>query len=194
MPDPWQQPDPLLGRDATVSLAFANMVALLLLPVTYIIILLPYQWKWAASPLADTSSSIGSASVIILALIVGVTAHELLHAAGFILLGKVPVSAIHFGFSWRGMAPYAQCGTPVKANVYRVSVLLPGIILGLLPAIAGVALRIGWLTLWGVLMIIAAGGDLAVLWAMRTVDGAACVLDHPKRPGCRVLSDESRPY
>jgi hypothetical protein len=36
-------------------------------------------------------------------------------------------------------------------------------------------------------MTIAAGGDLAVLLAIRQVSGSAWVRDHPTKAGCQIL-------
>jgi hypothetical protein len=38
-------------------------------------------------------------------------------------------------------------------------------------------------------MVMAAGGDLAVLLATRGVPATATVRDHPSKPGCEVLKE-----
>jgi hypothetical protein len=79
----------------------------------------------------------------------------------------------------------------MRATGYRISVVLPGVGLGILPAIIGVALGLGWLTVLGAVMTGAAGGDLAVLWAIRGVAADATVRDHPSKPGC--LAESAHP-
>lgn len=118
---------------------------------------------------------------------VGIMGHEWLHAVGFRLAGKVPSDSIRYGFNWKGLAPYAHCHAAMKAKAYRLGVMLPGLVLGALPAIAGLAAGVWWLVVWGALMFIAAGGDAAILLAVRHVPGEALVEDHPTRVGCRVL-------
>ena len=59
----------------------------------------------------------------------------------------------------------------------------------MLPGLAGVALQQPLLVMWATLMLLAAGGDTAVLWAVRRVPGSAQVLDHPAKVGCRVLAE-----
>jgi hypothetical protein len=76
----------------------------------------------------------------------------------------------------------------MTARAYRTAVLLPGIILGVLPAIVGLLIGSFWLTLFGAIMVMAAGGDLAVLLAVRDVPATAIVRDHPTKPGCEVLT------
>jgi hypothetical protein len=126
---------------------------------------------------------------IILVLALSLIGHELLHAVGFWLAGGVPLNRIKFGFSWQGFAPYAHCRDPLQTTAYRVSVVLPGLILGVLPGLVGVVLQQPLLLMWATLMLLAAGGDAAVLWAVRKVPSTAHVLDHPKKVGCQVLAE-----
>jgi hypothetical protein len=118
-----------------------------------------------------------------------IVVHELLHALGFWLVGGVSWRRIKFGFSWQGFAPYAHCRDPLQTTAYRISVLLPGLFLGVLPGLAGVALGQPLLVMWATLMLLAAGGDAAVLWAVRQVPRDARVLDHPSMVGCQVLAE-----
>lgn len=125
--------------------------------------------------------------MFILALILGGVAHEIIHALGWIVFGKVPREAIEFGFNWKGLMPYTHCKTPVKASAYRIGALLPGAITGLLPAVAGLIAGSLWLTMVGAVMIGAAGGDVLILWVLRAVPSDARILDHPTKVGCEVV-------
>jgi hypothetical protein len=80
----------------------------------------------------------------------------------------------------------------VTARSYRWAILLPGIILGVLPALIGLILGYGMITLGGTFLFAAAGGDMAVLWAIREVESDAMVLDHPERVGCVILEKVER--
>ena len=126
---------------------------------------------------------------MILVFLLSTIVHELLHAVGFRWAGGVPFDRIKFGFSWLGLAPFAHCRDPLRAAAYRHAVLLPGLMLGVLPGLLGVALQRPLLVMWATLMLLAAGGDTAVLWAARKVPGNALVLDHPDKVGCQVLPE-----
>lgn len=103
------------------------------------------------------------------------------------MVGKAPADAIRYGFNWKGLAPYAHCYAVMSARSYRIGVALPGIVLGILPAVVGLVAGVWWLAAWGAVMLVSAGGDLAVLLAVRRVPGEALVQDHPSRVGCHVL-------
>jgi hypothetical protein len=77
----------------------------------------------------------------------------------------------------------------MTARAYRVGGALPGVVTGLLPVLAGLALGQPVLLLVGAFFLMAAVGDLLILWAIRRVPAAAQVLDHPTLPGCLVLRD-----
>lgn len=178
------------GRDATLSVVRANLLALAWLPVAGLIALGPFLLRWGWPVLERSWPSPEALPIVLLVLVVSVLAHEGLHAAGFLLVGKAPPDKVRLGFSRRTLTPYASCSAPVTAAAYRVTALLPAAGLGLLPA--AVASLAGWglLALWSWAMLAVAGGDLAAVWAIRRVPAKALVLDHPSRVGCRTLGPE----
>lgn len=179
------QPDAL--EDLTLSFAWANLIALLMLPVGGVLIWLYFLiWGAFSYDLTTLFAQLGILGILLI-FFVSVGVHELLHAVGYTAVGKVAWSDVKFGFSWKGLAPYAHCKAAMTANAYRISVALPGVVLGLLPALYGLATESwGWL-LYGIFMLVAAGGDLAVLLALRGVDGRRLVKDHPSEVGCQLL-------
>lgn len=180
-----------IAYDATISFLLANLVALLLLPLSYLLLFLPYRLLWGTGVLErQLTFTVTDGVWVLLAFAAGIVIHEGLHAVGAIWIGKVARTAVHFGFSWKGMAPYAHCREPLSANAYRAMAALPGLVLGVLPGLLGIAFQQWWLVVWGALMLVAAGGDLAILLAIRRVPGDARVLDHPTKAGCLVIRDE----
>ena len=99
------------------------------------------------------------------ALVLSVALHELLHLAGYVWIGGAPIDAVHF--EWRGVAIVARCDVPLPARSYRAAVALPGLVLGLVPTIVGLALGVELVTVYGAVMLGASAGDMAVLWALR---------------------------
>jgi hypothetical protein len=127
------------------------------------------------------------------ALLGSIVVHEGLHAAGFLLFGRVGVRNVRFGIDRQTFSPFAGARVPMPVWAYRAAVVLPGIFLGVVPVVAGLAGGTGWLTLWGAFMLVTAGGDLAALRALRGVPGAARVVDHPTRVGGLVLREARAP-
>lgn len=175
-------------RDATISMLWANVIALLAFPLALLMFFVPYRWIWGRGILehAFVVNSVTIAAILGIFLL-SILMHEWLHVVGFVRVGGAPKTAVRYGFSWKGLAPYAHCKAPIRATAYRISVMLPGVLLGIVPGLIGVAAGTWWLVLWAILMVIAAGGDAAVLLAMRSVPGDALVLDHPYKAGCQVV-------
>ena len=125
----------------------------------------------------------------VLAVIILLLAHEATHALGWMLFAGVPPRSIRFGFAWRTLSPYAHALVPMPAAGYRIGVMLPLIVTGILPVLAGTVANLGWLTGAGAVLVSGAVGDLFVLWVIRHVSGEARVIDHPKNAGCYVLEE-----
>jgi len=126
--------------------------------------------------------------VIIPWIIAGTLAHEALHGLGWIAAGRRSFRSVKFGFHWKTLTPYAHFTEPITARAYRIGIVLPGIVVGLLPALAGYAFRDPRLILFGGLFLGGAAGDVLGLWATRKIPPATLVLDHPSRVGCTVCS------
>ena len=125
-------------------------------------------------------------AILLVAFIIAVVVHEGLHALGWIIFSRISWREIRFGFDAKNLAPYAHAQVPMKATAYRIGAALPGIALGLLPALVGIINGDGILTIFGAIMLSAAVGDVFVLWIIRTIPSDALVLDHPSQAGCMV--------
>lgn len=174
--------------DATMSVTRANAVALAWLPLSGLLAALPFVLLWGPERLLAAPLRLPSLPVGLLVAAAGVVLHELLHAAGFLLFGRAPRGQVRVGFQRRTLTPFASCRAPVKASAYRLAGLLPALLLGVVP------LGVAWATgsevilIWAWLMLALAGGDVAAVWAIRRLPGAALVLDDAERVGCRVVS------
>lgn len=171
-------------EDRTVSLLAANLYALILMPVLAAIILVPFI---LLSSQLTFSFRVLQVMLFMGAILVGVVVHELLHAIGWMVVGRVKWRDIEFGI--KSMTPYAHCKVPINAAAYRVGVLLPGITLGLIPGWIGCAINSGWLAAYGTVMFISAAGDLMVFCLIRDLPSTVQVLDHPSEVGCQVISN-----
>jgi hypothetical protein len=126
------------------------------------------------------------------ALVLGIVIHELVHGVAWALRARQPLSIIRFGINWKALAPHAQCTVPLPASIYRFGAAAPGVLLGVVPAMAGALGGSGAVAVFGWLMILGAGGDLVVLWLIRSLRGGVLVRDHPTRAGCVVVGEPSR--
>jgi hypothetical protein len=179
----------VVETDASLSPVAANLIALTMMPGLAAILMLPYWRIWGGVSFSNGASQLLRPIILIPVVAVSVVVHEALHALGFVRFGCVEWRAIRFGFHWKALAPYAHCDQPVSALAYRKSIVLPVLTLGIVPCGLGLIFGTGGLYVYGVLMSVAAIGDLVLLWVIRRVPSHAYILDHPDRPGCFVLRD-----
>lgn len=126
------------------------------------------------------------------ALVLGIMIHELIHGMAWALAARRSLSIIRFGISWKAMAPHAQCTVPLPASAYRLGAAAPGVLLGVVPSLVGAVTGRGAVAVFGWLMILGAGGDLVVLWLIRSLRGDVPLRDHPTRAGCMAVADHAR--
>ncbi len=180
--------------DASISLVRANLLAVALIPLLGVLVLVPYALLWGIPGLETSGEGVAfrfrspvESTVLFIALLFGaIVVHELLHGVAFFLIGKIPRAKIGFGVKWLTFTPYCHCAEPMPANAYRWAVALPTLVLGAIPGLLGLLFGNFLLAFWAVIMLVSGSGDLAILWAIRSVPGAAIVCDHPSRAGCLV--------
>lgn len=117
---------------------------------------------------------------------IGIIIHELIHAIAFICIGKAKRSDVKFGFIFKSMTPFAHCKVPLSMRAYKISILLPVILTGIIPLIIGLFIN-SLLTVFVAAVLIAGGiGDWMMYRKLRPFTNNAIVSDHPSEIGCIV--------
>jgi hypothetical protein len=169
----------------TISLLAANLYAFLGVIPVFFITLTPFLVLHGLYALGDGLGWMTvHALLMVVVFIASVAVHEGLHVIGWMVFGNVPLSRIKFGIE--SATPHVSTSVPMRAGAYRISVALPGLVLGVLPTAVSWLLGSGALVLFGSLMLITALGDLMILWLIRDVPAGRLVLDHPSEAGCLV--------
>ncbi|MFZ4814818.1 MAG: DUF3267 domain-containing protein, partial [Phototrophicaceae bacterium] len=118
-----------------------------------------------------------------------IVAHEGCHALGWKFAGGLPWSVMSFGMKWQTLTPYAHAKGEMRADAYRIGVILPLILTGVLPFLIALWVAHPTTAFIASVMISAAVGDLLVLWIMRGLPPDALVKDHPSKAGCIVVQE-----
>lgn len=167
-------------RDLSIPMANANLYSLAILPLVALLAAV-FVYLWGYGALSDGATferpvvSIVAVYVIgFLVVAFGIAAHEAIHGLSWAYFGGKQMSAIKFGFQVKTLTPYAHCKEPIEARTYRIEAAMPGLVVGLLPSLVGIATGNGWIMLFGLFFTFAAGGDLLVLWLIRKVDAKVC--------------------
>ena len=180
---------PPAAEERTATVVEANVAAIVgVLPVL-VALAVAYGLVWGWNALGNGGVDLIDPIWRFLAIFVaGVLVHELLHVAAWRLAGAEPGST-SLGFQWKTLTPYAHSDAPMTARAYRIGAATPGVVLGLIPALIGLAVESGAVFWFGLFFTLAAGGDALILWLLRGVASDRLVADHPTKPGCLVLPE-----
>jgi hypothetical protein len=172
-------------RDLSVSLLYANIVALfIMVPVA----ILQFSLFYTLHPMEKMEFSVNLLNLLLFwsIVIISIVIHELIHGLTWMAFGKKPFSSIKFGIQWKTLTPYAHLKEPIEVNVYRIGGFMPGFILGIVPFILSLVLGNSNLLWFSIIQTAAASGDWLILWMLRHVRSGILVEDHPSRAGCYV--------
>jgi hypothetical protein len=186
-----KEPGGTAPEERTASVAEANVAAITGVLPALAVLVVAYGLVWGWGALGDGFNElIWPIWRFVLLFVGGVLAHEGLHAAAWRLAGA-ETGSVRLGFQVKTLTPYAHSSAPMTARAYRIGAVTPGLVLGVVPALAGLALGEGAVFWFGLLFTLAAGGDALILWLLRGVPGARLVADHPTKPGCLVLPERA---
>lgn len=84
------------------------------------------------------------------------------------------------------LTPYCHGKEPIKIGPYILGALMPGFLLGMIPAVISSLTGNIFLLIYGLIFIFSAGGDLTIIRMLRKERRDSLVQDHPSKVGCFV--------
>ena len=184
-------------RKATINLAWANVFALIFFTFVALISSATWYVLWGTPSFGDFEGSLlkdvnplGAAVLVLVMLVAGIVAHELIHGITWACFAKHGFRSIRFGVMWAMLTPYCHCKEPLTMQHYRIGGLMPLIILGLLPLLLAYPLKSVPLLQWGIIFVTSAAGDILMIWKLRKEPASLLVQDHPKEAGCIIFEPE----
>lgn len=119
--------------------------------------------------------------------------HEGIHGLTWGLCNPQHFKAVEFGLAREYLTPYCTCTQPLAPRSYLAGVLMPGLVLGIVPAVAGTVLGNGLVFALGALMIWGASGDMLVAARVARYIGRGCAKGRLEEPsGSATTLDEPR--
>ncbi len=179
-----------------IDIVKANIYAvLLLIPLLFIYVSIfyliwgdKYSIEFFSELLHNVDPNIvGISSLsIIITMLIGIIFHELLHGIIWALYARNAWKSIHFGFKWQMLTPYCHCSEPLLVKHYIWGAAAPGIILGIAPFVASLAMGSIIMLAFSIFFTLAAIGDFMIIYLLRKTNGEALVQDHETEAGCWV--------
>ncbi|MGN6391435.1 MAG: DUF3267 domain-containing protein [Gemmatimonadales bacterium] len=177
--------------DYSLGMLTANLLTVVAAGPLVAVLALAWAARWGWASLAAGVYGLLDPWILLLAVLPGIAAHELIHAVAWAAAARRPFAAMELGVRWRSLAPYAHPREPVPARAYRIGAVMPLLVVGIVPSLAAIALGAPRLMAWGLFFVFTAGGDVLVLWLIRGVPGGRLVEDHPTRVGCVVAGGQA---
>ena len=177
--------------DLTMTVLSANLYAFLICIPICLLFVIPFIVLSSGQAHFDFQDS--KYLLTLGAFIVSIVIHELIHGFFFGIFAKSHFKVIEFGVKWKALTPYCTCLEPVKKGQYLISCMMPGLILGIIPAIVSLFTKDTYLLLFGCLSILGAGGDFLIcikLLFHKTKSKDVLYWDHPYKVGLMVLEKE----
>ena len=118
-------------------------------------------------------------------MLLGIVVHELVHGFTWLLLLHKGFSHLSFGIMAGGCV-YCHIDVPMAKKPYVIGALMPLLLVGLVPWVAGIVTgSLLWMLVGGI-FIGAAVGDMMIVWTIRKESADVLVYDHPSEAGCYV--------
>ncbi len=176
-------------KEISMSAGEANVKALAFAVPIIVIFGIPYFIIWGKGIFSDFWNLFNSGTLfIIIYVLIGTVIHEFIHGLFWSFFLKNGFKSIKFGVVWKYLTPYCHCKKPMKMKHYRLGAIMPCIILGVIPAVISLFTGSIGMFVFGVFFSLAAGGDLLMIWLLRSENRNDLVQDHPDKIGCFILT------
>ncbi len=177
-------------RELTVGIVKANVFAFILaIPVCVIGFVLFFLHNHGRDSFRIILS-LPQCAVFVAAMIILIPVHELIHGLTWGLFTENHMRDIEYGFMKEYMTPYCTCREPLSLFHYITGGLMPLLILGIIPTVAGI-LSGSLLTLViGLVMILSAAGDIMIcarLLGFKSDADEVLIYDHPTQAGSVIF-------
>ncbi len=169
------------AHNGTISIIKANLMVFVTAGPFALLAVLIYLLLYGEIINYD-NLNIASYNITLFLFIISIPVHEFLHGFTWHFYCKEKWKSIHFGVMWKYLTPYCHCKEPLKFGGYLLGVLMPFFILGIGGSILGILLQNALLLFFGILNILAAGGDTTIALMLRKFR-KAIIIDHPNECG-----------
>ena len=170
--------------ELTVSIVKANIFALILGIPVFAAGLGLFFLRFGTG--GFSSMTLRELVIWMIGLFVVTVLHEFIHGFTWGLYSEHYFSDIEFGFMKKYLTPYCTCTEPLSKRAYVAGALMPLIVLGILPAAASMFNGSYIMLLTGLIMIVAAAGDIMIAYYILTYRTSAeevLYYDHPTMAG-----------
>lgn len=174
------------NKEYTISEGKANLLSFLFFIPVFLITWVPYYFLWDLDFVingSDIYNFLYGLLWCIIAFSISIVLHEFIHGFVWSRFTKNGWKSIKFGIVWKSLLPFCHCIEPLKASQYKLGLLMPTMILGILPIIYSLITGSFDLLFYGFLMLLGGIGDIIIFFMMGKVKSDTVIKDHPSKIG-----------
>ena len=164
----------------TISMLRANGFALVLMVGLGALLGVPFFMIWGAGAVGGY----GEMLVLLAVIVLGTVVHELIHGVTWMICTHSSFGHLSFGVLPGGV--YCHIDKPMTKRYYVIGALMPLLLMGVVPMVAAFFIGSFLWFLSALTFIVAAAGDMMIVWAIRKESVDTLVYDHPSEAGCLV--------
>ena len=168
-------------HDLTIGMGKAGWIAIFMLVPLFIA---GYGLYYLVHHRIEMTGFNGASFLITFLLLTAV--HELIHGISWSIFTPNHFKDIAFGIMMPYLSPYCTCRVPLKKSQHIFGTAMPFILLGIVPAMIGIAAGQPKVLLMGILMIDIAVGDILIILKILVYKSSAkdiVYMDHPTDAG-----------
>lgn len=156
---------------------------LLFLQIVVLLLFLSYLWNYETFIQGATYILHHFNSILII--LGGFLLHQLIHAIAASCFTIKSLNSIKFNFRLK-FPPYYHCKEPLMVNQYKIALLIPIIVLGIIPLIFAFISGNAIILIYGLFFISVSNTDLILLFLLRIAKMDTRILRHPDKAGFYV--------
>ena len=182
-------------KEMVVNIIWGNIIWLIIIIFTLIIFGIPYFITWRENLFGIDNKLIMNSRdkfFFLLFLLLGIILHELIHIIFFVIFSKNKFKSIKFGIlpGINLLTPYRHyyhCKEILSIKQYRIAVIMPLLLLGIIPTVVSIFIGCNLLFLCGTILIIWVGSsDILIYIKTFKEKKSSLILDHPSEVGYYV--------
>ena len=176
--------DNYLKEEVKINLLWANVLSIIIFIIFGTFFTLLFYLFWPNRFIFGFNVGFVFISIIL----IGIIFHEIIHGVFFSIYCKNGYKSVKIGImpARQLFTPYCNCKEILKINQYRLALIMPTIIMGILPAVIFLVIGNFTLLIFSIIFIGAGAGDLLMLTKLRKMDNNCLVLDHPSAPSFTI--------
>ena len=182
-----------IKEEVIFNIIWANIFGIVVLVIAIVIFGVPFYLLWnnnivrLDNPTAQERIIVAVRNFVVFfsMLLIGTVLHELIHGFFFSIFAKNKFKSVKFGImpANKLFTPYCHCKEKLKISQYKIAVIMPLIILGIIPAVISLINGNILLIFLGIIFIGGAAGDILIFLKTLKEKKDSWIFDHPSEVG-----------